>query len=62
MADKKAKDKKLNFEEMLSKTKFRNVRIEDEMQKSFISYAMAVNVSRAIPDVRELPRIGRTPR
>ncbi|MBR2324236.1 MAG: DNA topoisomerase 4 subunit A, partial [Clostridia bacterium] len=38
---------------MLSKTKFRNVRIEDEMQKSFISYAMAVNVSRAIPDVRD---------
>lgn len=53
MADKKAKDKKLNFEEMLSKTKFRHVRIEDEMQKSFISYAMAVNVSRAIPDVRD---------
>ncbi len=27
--------------------------IKDEMEKSFIAYAMAVNVSRAIPDVRD---------
>ena len=27
--------------------------IVEEMKKSFISYAMAVNVSRAIPDVRD---------
>ena len=29
------------------------VEINDEMKKSFIAYAMAVNVSRAIPDVRD---------
>lgn len=30
-----------------------DVTIEDEMQKSFIDYAMSVIVSRAIPDVRD---------
>ena len=30
-----------------------NVDIEDEIKKSFISYAMAVNISRALPDVRD---------
>ena len=30
-----------------------NMNIKEEMEKSFISYAMAVNVSRAIPDVRD---------
>ncbi|MDR3022339.1 MAG: DNA gyrase subunit A [Clostridiales bacterium] len=34
-------------------TKFVKVQVEDEMKKSFIAYAMAVNVSRAIPDVRD---------
>ena len=29
------------------------VNIEDELQKSFISYAMATIVSRALPDVRD---------
>ncbi|MBS7304364.1 MAG: DNA gyrase subunit A, partial [Eubacteriales bacterium] len=29
------------------------VKIVDEVKKSFIAYAMAVNVSRAIPDVRD---------
>ena len=29
-----------------------DVKIEEEMQKSFIDYAMSVIVSRAIPDVR----------
>ena len=29
------------------------INIEDELQKSFISYAMAVIVSRALPDVRD---------
>lgn len=51
MADKK--EKNINFEELLSKTKIKSVRVEDEITKSFISYAMAVNVSRAIPDVRD---------
>ncbi len=45
----------LNFEyiEALKKTKITKIRVEDEMKKSFIAYAMAVNVSRAIPDVRD---------
>ena len=30
-----------------------DIRIEDEIKKSFISYAMAVNISRALPDVRD---------
>jgi len=34
-------------------TKFIKRPLKEEMQKSFIAYAMAVNVSRAIPDVRD---------
>lgn len=34
-------------------TIYKKVLIEDELKTSFISYAMAVNVSRAIPDVRD---------
>jgi len=37
----------------IDNTKFVKVQVEDEMKKSFIAYAMAVNVSRAIPDVRD---------
>lgn len=39
--------------EMLAKTKIVKVNLIDEMKTSFIAYAMAVNVSRAIPDVRD---------
>ena len=42
-----------NFRETLSKTKLINVEVDNEVKKSFIAYAMAVNVSRAIPDVRD---------
>lgn len=42
-----------NIKEILSKTKIIPVNVNEEMSKSFISYAMAVNVSRAIPDVRD---------
>ena len=35
------------------KSKIIQVPVVDEMKKSFIAYAMAVNVSRAIPDVRD---------
>lgn len=35
------------------KTKYVDIEIQEEMKKSFIAYAMAVNVSRAIPDVRD---------
>ena len=34
-------------------TKILSTPVVDEMKKCFISYAMAVNVSRAIPDVRD---------
>ena len=37
----------------LKASKIVKVNVEDEMKKSFIAYAMAVNVSRAIPDVRD---------
>ncbi|MBR1984942.1 MAG: DNA gyrase subunit A [Clostridia bacterium] len=38
---------------MFENTVVKQVEVEDELKKSFISYAMAVNVSRAIPDVRD---------
>ncbi len=41
------------FQEKLNKTKLINVEVNNEVKKSFIAYAMAVNVSRAIPDVRD---------
>ncbi|MDE6059734.1 MAG: DNA gyrase subunit A [Clostridia bacterium] len=34
-------------------TKILDVEVNDELKKSFIAYAMAVNKSRAIPDVRD---------
>ena len=43
----------VNFKETLAKTKLINVEVDNEVKKSFIAYAMAVNVSRAIPDVRD---------
>ncbi len=46
-------DDKNNLRELLSKTIVKPIEVRDEMSKSFISYAMAVNVSRAIPDVRD---------
>ena len=42
-----------DYQKALENTKIVPIRVEDEMKKSFISYAMAVNVSRAIPDVRD---------
>ena len=52
MDNKKGLDIK-NIKEILAKTKIIDVNVKDELSKSFISYAMAVNVSRAIPDVRD---------
>ncbi len=46
-------DKKDNILEMLDKTNVVEIDAVHEMKKSFIAYAMAVNVSRAIPDVRD---------
>lgn len=42
-----------DYVEALGKTTVKVVKMEEEMKKSFIAYAMAVNVSRAIPDVRD---------
>lgn len=41
------------LEEIFKDTKIEKVDTVDNLKKSFISYAMAVNVSRAIPDVRD---------
>lgn len=41
------------FAKTLAMTKMLDVEVDEELKKSFIAYAMAVNVSRAIPDVRD---------
>ena len=46
-------ENKKTLEEIFKDTKVVKVEVNDELKKSFISYAMAVNVSRAIPDVRD---------
>ena len=51
--DNKSNKNVQNIKEILEKTKIREIKVIDEMQKSFIAYAMAVNVTRAIPDVRD---------
>lgn len=38
---------------IIDNTKILDVKVKEELEKSFIAYAMAVNVSRAIPDVRD---------
>lgn len=43
----------INDENFLSAQKIVPVKIEDEMQKSYIDYAMSVIISRALPDVRD---------
>ena len=39
--------------EYIDNTKIVETHVVDEMKQCFIAYAMAVNVSRAIPDVRD---------
>ena len=46
-------ESKKSLEEIFQDTKIEKVDTVDNLKKSFISYAMAVNVSRAIPDVRD---------
>ena len=41
------------FRKTLSMTKLLDVEVNSELKQSFIDYAMAVNRSRAIPDVRD---------
>ena len=49
----KKEEEKKNLKDLLANEKVENVEVVGELKKSFISYAMAVNVSRAIPDVRD---------
>ena len=49
----KKHDYSAEYEQLVDNTKYLNVEINDELKKSFMAYAMAVNVSRAIPDVRD---------
>jgi DNA gyrase subunit A len=49
----KKRDYSEEFAAMVDKTKYLDQPVVMELKKSFISYAMAVNVSRAIPDVRD---------
>ncbi len=53
MANKQQDSQHIDYVEALTKTNVHVVKMEEEMKKSFIAYAMAVNVSRAIPDVRD---------
>ncbi len=41
------------FKQTLAMTKILDIEVNDELKRSFIAYAMAVNKSRAIPDVRD---------
>lgn len=49
----KKQDYSKELEQIQDNTRYVKVQLNEEMKKSFISYAMAVNVSRAIPDVRD---------
>jgi len=39
--------------EIINKPKHKSVALYDEMSSSYLSYAMSVNISRALPDVRD---------
>ena len=49
----KKQDYSKELEQIVDNTRYIKTPLNEEMKKSFISYAMAVNVSRAIPDVRD---------
>lgn len=49
----KKKDYTAELENLVDNTNYKIVDVSKEMKKSFYAYAMAVNVSRAIPDVRD---------
>ena len=49
----KKHDYSAEYEKIVDNTKIVERDIENEMKVSFMNYAMAVNVSRAIPDVRD---------
>ena len=49
----KKHDYSVEYEQLIDNTKIETRDIHQEMTHSFMAYAMAVNVSRAIPDVRD---------
>ena len=49
----KKRDYRAEYEQIEDNTKIIPIEINTEVKKSFMAYAMAVNVSRAIPDVRD---------
>ena len=49
----KKHDYSVEYEQLVDNTKIETRDIHSEMTHSFMAYAMAVNVSRAIPDVRD---------
>ncbi len=53
MSKREDEQKRLNLKEILEKEKIKPIEVVGELKRSFIAYAMAVNVSRAIPDVRD---------
>ena len=55
MATKKEMNSALTeeFRQTLAQTNIINIEFDNELKYSFIAYALAVNVSRAIPDVRD---------
>ena len=42
-----------NIENNLNKKNYKPIYVYDEMSSSYLSYAMSVIVSRALPDVRD---------
>ena len=53
MENEKDNVKVIDNEKIIDNTRILDLKVKDELEKSFIAYAMAVNVSRAIPDVRD---------
>ncbi len=53
MSKKDEETSRQNLKELIEKEKVQPIEVVGELKKSFIAYAMAVNVSRAIPDVRD---------
>ncbi len=49
----KKHDYSAEYEQLVDNTKYIDREINEELKDSFLAYAMAVNVSRAIPDVRD---------
>jgi DNA gyrase subunit A len=50
-----AKKKKINSKQLdvLDTKVYPNISITDELEKSYLDYAMSVIVSRALPDMRD---------